>query len=488
MRSSANNPTIIPLAARNGTPQAAQPCPGGHHPHAIATPAPTGGAAPPQESMTSDHQAGRWGLARRILCCFAFVYLVLYIMLLPLRYARLVGEQLHVGVGFVEILYQVYHDCWDGLVLWVGKQVFQVDIVIRATGSGDTTFDYVQHFCYVVLAAATAALWSLLDRKRLNYARLHDWLLVGVRFYLAAILILYGSVKVIQAQMPFPPLRVLSQTFGDSSPMRLLWTFMGYSEGYNLFAGGGEMLAGLLLFCRRTRALGALVGIGVLSHVVVLNFCYDVPVKLYSSHLLAMAFYLAAPDLRRLVHFFVLNRPTAPAPERRLFQRPWLHRAALAFGMVFAFTIVASELKNAYDANRMMVAARDSAPLHGLWTVEEFAVDGKVQPRLITDRTQWRQLICDGALWGTTIQFMNDAREYYDMEVDEVRHTLVLTNRHDPARTWTLKYSQPASGRLVLEGTVTGRQVRITLWRSDESQFLLVNRGFHWINEYPFNY
>jgi hypothetical protein len=53
---------------------------------------------------------------------------------------------------------------------------------------------------------------------------------------------------------------------------------------------------------------GALVSIGVMSPVVALNFCYDVPVKLYSSHLLAMKVFLILPDLRRLLNLFVFCR------------------------------------------------------------------------------------------------------------------------------------------------------------------------------------
>jgi hypothetical protein len=49
----------------------------------------------------------------------------------------------------------------------------------------------------------------------------------------------------------------------------------------------------------------------VLANIVALTFCYDVPVKLYSSHLLLMAVFLVAPDLRRLLNL-VWNRPTAP--------------------------------------------------------------------------------------------------------------------------------------------------------------------------------
>ena len=83
---------------------------------------------------------------------------------------------------------------------------------------------------------------------------------------------------------------------------------MGASESYNVFTGAGEILGGLLLTTRRTTLLGAIVSLGVLGHVAMLNFSYDVPVKLFSLHLLAMAVFLIAPDLRRLATMFLMIR------------------------------------------------------------------------------------------------------------------------------------------------------------------------------------
>ena len=94
--------------------------------------------------------------------------------------------------------------------------------------------------------------------------------------------------------------------------MGVLWSFMGASLAYTIFAGATEVTGGLLLVFRRTASPGALVSFAVLANIVALNFCYDVPVKLYSVNLLLMAAFLAAPDATRLANALVLNRP-APA-------------------------------------------------------------------------------------------------------------------------------------------------------------------------------
>ena len=59
------------------------------------------------------------------------------------------------------------------------------------------------------------------------------------------------------------------------------------------------VVAVLISFAPRLAAegkLGALIAAVVMSQIVMLNFSYDVPVKLFSMHLLLQALVLAAPD------------------------------------------------------------------------------------------------------------------------------------------------------------------------------------------------
>jgi hypothetical protein len=50
-----------------------------------------------------------------------------------------------------------------------------------------------------------------------------------------------------------------------------------------------------------------------------------------------------------------------------------------------------------------------------------------------------------------------------------------------------LKYDEPEPDRLVIEGTFNNQRLKVRLHRVDQSEFLLLNRGFHWINETPYN-
>lgn len=416
-----------------------------------------------------------WGPVERALFRFLFSYLVLYNFPFPLNVIPVYGE----------ILKESYLEIWKVVAPWVGEHVFGVEIRYRLSGSGDTTYNYVQVFCYLILALAATAVWTLLDSRRANYARLHEWLRVYVRFVLASAMILYGAYKVIPEQFGTPFPSDLLQPIGEGSPMGLLWTFMGASIPYVIFTGAAEMLGGLLLAARRTTLLGALVCIGVLSNVVILNLSYDVPVKLYSSHLLLMAVFLTAPDLRRLASLFVWNRRVLPAEQHPLFASRQGNRSALVFRTVFILYLTVDALHQSNE-NRLKYAEMASRQrLYGIWEVEELAVDGAVRPLLVTDETLWRRLVFDwpGAIG---IQYAHETEvRHYNLELDPGPHVFTLCC--DPEWKAAISFKQVEPDVLALEGTVDGQQIRGRFRRMDDSRFPLLSRGFHWINEWPFN-
>jgi hypothetical protein len=269
--------------------------------------------------------------------------------------------------------------------------------------------------------------------------------------------------------------------------MGLLWTFMGSSQSYNVFTGLCEFLGGVLLTARRTTLLGALLSIAVLSNIVMLNFSYDVPVKLYSLHLFAMAVFLCLPELRRLANFLVLNRPVEPVALAPLFQRKWLNRGAFAVRALFIAWCAWLALNQGWTGRTTYGDLAPKAPLYGIWNVETFEADGQVLPPLITEPFRWRRVIFDRPI-RMAIQAMSDSRRRFLFKQAPKSNVLTLTKIEDPKWKAILSYTQTAPGLVAMEGTFDGRKIRATLRRADTSDFLLITRGFHWINEYPLNH
>lgn len=420
-----------------------------------------------------------WSLAQRIAFRFACAYLFIYSFPFPFGWLP--------ETGSVEKLVE---EAWQWLVPWVGKHVLHLeqDITVFPNGSGDTTFNYVQLLVFAAFSVLVAAIGSAVDRRRQEYTKAHDVLRIYVRYILAITMLSYGLAKTFKLQFPFPGPERLMEPLGEFSPMGLLWTFMGYSKGYNLFTGGAEVLGGLLLFFRRTTSLGALVVIGVMSNVVALNFFYDVPVKLYSSHLLLMAVFLLLPDLQRLINVLLLNRPTGtralgmPFPlSRREVWGMWALKA-----LVIGFTVHSMVSARVEGQKKYGVSAPLPA-LHGLYEVESFTRDGQVVPPLMGDATRWRYVAVNRVSW-VTIRAMDDSLTRFKLKEDAKKQTATfIEGNGEAAKKWPLTYTRPDAGHVVLQGSLNGFQFEARLKKVDESKFLLLNRGFNWVQEFPFN-
>jgi hypothetical protein len=366
--------------------------------------------------------------------------------------------------------------CWHKLGVLVGDLVFGVKITVFSNGSGDTTYDYVMLFTMGSIAMLAAIAWTVADRRRIDYRKLDAALRVYVRYVLGFTMMSYGFAKVFKTQFPFPSADRLNETYGESSPMGLLWTMMGYSPGYNLFTGGIEVLGGLLLLWRRTALLGSIVSAGALANIVALNVFYDVPVKLYSTHLLLMSVYVMAPDLGRLAAVVVLNRPVAARPPPRPLSRrmTWAKRGVKVALIGYALY---AQIDQQMSYRTMM--ADDPSPVAGLFVVERFARDGVAA----TDAQRWHTF--GVSPWGGVVIRSTDApRLDFYAQVEPAGSMIVLVS--DDGAASTFLYSRRGD-RLHLLGVYAKHLIDATLVRRDESELLLVSRGFHWINEYPLN-
>lgn len=396
------------------------------------------------------------GLLRRFGFRLLFAYVVLYLL-------SLLAEGL-----------------WEPLVTWAGRHIFHADIVQEFTGSGDTAYSYVLALCCAALALLTAVVWTPFDRKRKADACLSEWMRVAVRFGLAMQMLSYGIMKIIPVQFSTPSLSKLTEPLGDHSPMGLLWDFMGTSTVYTIFAGSVEALGGLLLVSRRTTLLGALVSIVAMGNVVALNFCYDVPVKLMSSHLLAMAVLLATPDIARLTNVFLWNRPAPPAVLRPHSVRCWVNwtllgvKTVLFGGWVTLFGI------STVSSRQMFADAGPKPPLYGAWNADEPAQAG------LPEADRWRQAVFEypGVVG---VQLADGTYHGYRVFVNRKRRTMSLTTPKEKLGTSRLSYADIRPGQLLLQGEFDGHPLRATLTQIPPRESPLLSRGFHWISPVPFN-
>ena len=367
----------------------------------------------------------------------------------------------------------IIHSGWEWAVARFAEYVLRIEPpIFQPTGSGDTTWHWVQAALIVTLAVIGAALWSAVDRKprpRLT-AALHTYL----RYFVAAQMLVYGFAKVYAVQFRAPWIGRYDQTIGEMSPMGLLWTFMGHSRAYTIFAGAAEVLGGVLLVWRRTYVIGAFVVIAVMTNVVLLNFCYDVPVKLFSTELLGMAVAIAWPQLRRIISAALGYRvdDVPPRPRGSATGERIRFLAKLATLAVFALIPL---FYRTFD--RMLV--RKPTPLDGVWTVEKMRVNGVDKPALFTDDTRWRKLII--CSWGTMVRRATDRRQLLGRAEVSDRELTIVRGFYRQA----LPYWRVDDTHIIVEGTLDTLQLHLELALDDPP--LLRTRGFHWVNEAPFH-
>ena len=419
-----------------------------------------------------------WSFVKKLLFRFCFLFFVFYIFLNPNGF-----------FPYVDYAYNFYIPPFQKLIPWIGKHILHLsyDITAFTNGSGDTTYDYVILLFLTVLAVMGSIIWTLIDGKRKSYNTLYYWLTVILRYFLAFSMFTYGFVKIFKLQFPFPSLNTLMEPYGQSSPMGLAWNFIGYSKGYNYFTGIGEVTAGLLLLFRRTTRIGAILALIIAGNIMAINFCFDIPVKLMSGMLVVISIFLLLQQRTRLINFFFRNKATAPESMYiPSFRQKWLNLAMAIFKYAVIAFVLYSNIADAISAEKQYGEWAPKPPLYGIYSVKTFVRNKDTLAPLTTDSTRWRNLIISYPGY-SSIKMMNDRFSYYAFQPDTVKKNIVMYSYSDTTKKSTLAYSFIGADSMQLRGKWMGDSVFITMKKFDLNNFLLVSRGFHFINEYPLN-
>ncbi len=382
-----------------------------------------------------------------------------------------------------------YKEKWDKWVVDYNEKVFNGKYKIdkRPLGSGDTQWNYIEVAWIASIALCFAVLASLLSffiATDLQHRCLTGLVVFITRWYLVMHMLGYGFAKVIPTQFQSPRLADLVTTYGDMSPMGLIWRFMGFSTAYCIFCGAGEVLGGMLLAFRKTTTLGAIVVIAVMSNVVMINYCFDVPVKLFSSHLLLLALGLLLRDLPRFLDFFVFNRATAPRTFVPFCNNRTLDLAATCFKLAFVGYMSYEQVRQ----NLTFYEQRQAhSPLYGVYDVTDFRATAIDPSRSIPAPARWKLAVFESPSV-FYVKKEDDTARYLGFELDPAAHTMaVIPNFSKREQKVTWKYDDSTEpGIVVLAGDLDGHHVSIQLKRRD-AKFYLVDRGFNWVNETPNN-
>ena len=444
----------------------------------------------PPPAATRDSSPGiresssHWPLWRRMILRFFFIYFFLYMA--PWTWL----DGLPYITKVTEFINQYYYDAINWCTIAANDYLFHFSdhLVDINNGSGDRSYDYVQVCLFVTLAFSGMIIWTILERKKRNYEQLNYWLCLFVRYYIAKTAFVYGIIKLFALQMPFPNNSMLATTLGDLLPMRLSWMFIGYSSPYQIFSGAMEVLTGVLLLYRRTTTMGVLLATAVFSNVMMMNLAYDIPVKLFSMHLVLMCLFLLVHEYKRILCFFVLNRP---APVCTVYQYPfrkrWMRIARMALKTIFIIEAVGWMFYSTNERYRQFHTVVQPRPFrNGMYDVTVFARNGDTLPALVTDSVRWLDVAFDGM--GGSIRTTDTAflqryrRARFILASDTVKQTLSFLKSQGGNAVVQFRYEIAPDQSVRLWGRQQNDSLFVVL-KPSARHFQLAERQFHWISE-----
>jgi hypothetical protein len=294
-------------------------------------------------------------------------------------------------------------------------------------------------------------------------------------YYLILMLMKYGMDKIFKGQFYLPEPNTLYTPLGQMDKDLLYWTSMGTSHFYNVFLGFVEVLAAILLLFKGTRMAGAILATAAMVQVVMINFGFDISVKLYSLFLLFISFYLVYPYLRRLYTFFFTTKETKlPIQHRKPFTGTHLFIAVFIKCLVVGLILFESVCQNVRTNNFNDDRAKRPY-LHGAYQVLSI-VSGR--DTLIKENWPVKRFFIhrNGYL---IFQNQQDAMQDYKFDFDAQKNTFSLTDYQLNKKELVVAY-QPGDSLLTLEYQQGGKQVRMAGKALDWKKLPALHKSFHW--------
>lgn len=419
-----------------------------------------------------------WPLWRKIAFRFFFIYLALQTA--PITWLD--------SIPYVSTVTQYYGKLTDWIVTEANTLFLHVKpVLVPENGSGDTSMGWARLWTYLLLAVLGAIIWSVADRKRPNYTHLNYWLCLFTRYYVILVALGYGIIKLFGMQMIFPSLHQLATPLGDLLPMRFSWLFIGYSGPYQFFSGAMEVFAAILLLYRRTTSLGTLVATGVFINVMMLNLCYDIPVKIFSMQMVFTCLFLLANESGRLINFFILDKP-APLSAIYHFRytKKWMRISRIVLKSLFVLIMIIIPLYQDFSGAGPNKVAKQPVQ-NGVYAVTSYKINKQDVPLSLTDTLRWQDLIFENGYGSVksndTLFRKRYNRGYFAYGLDSASHMLYFKKRlDDKAYILLFNYAMPDSSTITLSGLKGKDSLYVELKRT-KRHFQLAERQFHWLSE-----
>lgn len=401
-----------------------------------------------------------------LLRCAGILFVLLFLISFPFGSAFLLPDPGH----YTGSLFR-------RMAAFTGRYLFHMPSGYTGEIASDTIGMYINLLVVAMMALVLSIPVTLyLCRKKISPERLYRAFRIVISYYLALQLLRYGWNKVFKTQFYLPEPNTLFTTVGDTPRDLLYWSTMGLSRSYSLFMGLIEVVPAFLLFFRKTRSIGAFILSAVLLQVAIVNFSFDISVKVYSCFLLMLALLIAMPVYRLLFRFFILEQRTFS--QQKVAETAYRHRlwtTLLQAGVICWFLLDSlwPYLRSGNYNDDLVVRP----PLHGAWQVDHFSRNG--------DTMRSRNAAWDKAFVHRRGYFiiqqqgaMKDYKLYYDTAARRIGLQDYEQEGYDELSYWL-----QGDSLLHLTGVLNRDTLSVGLKRIDLAQLPALQNEFNWTTE-----
>ena len=364
----------------------------------------------------------QWTVLQKIAFRFFFVFLILQFVFSEGLYIVSFGYTR----GSAMRLFRLAEKIFTQPCLLLNDHVFHFKYIPTGLTTFSPSLQSIRSIVYLFVTCLSCLVWTIADRKRINYNKLLYWFSQCMIIILSCIMFSYGIIKVFPVQMSFPSFTDLHTSIGDLSPFELIWATFGYGKPYQVFCGFFELAGAILILFNRTRAAGLLLVLIVMINVILLNYTYQIGVLIFSFYILLIIVFLLAPYIRQFFLFFLTDRPVERFQNKYVPGKEFKLKLLRVVAMIFVCFFFLSHILYAY--NRYTKTGHiNRSNQYSL--IKNYVVNDDTLRLIENDTLCWR-IWSEGLSGGKRLVTISTMKSGYDkiyqVEQDSSKHILSL--------------------------------------------------------------
>lgn len=344
--------------------------------------------------------------------------------------------------------------------LWLNNHLFHFKYKPLSWTIYSASLHTIRDIAYLFISIAGCVVWTLSDRRRKNYDRLHYWFSWVLIMVMSYIIYGYGIIKLIPVQMSYPSYTELIKPLGDLKPFDLIWDSFGYGRPYQVFCGFFEVVSAILILFHRTRIIGLLMMVCVTLNVVMINYTYQVGVLTTSFYMFLILLFLLIPYINDLFNFFVMHKPATLTRISYMPKTNLATRVSVTAGFLLvlnSFVLNTRASFKIYNQRKMAAQSRQYSVVRNFMS-DPAGQNGSDHWKIWVERKTGQNKLV------TIVMEDNRHRKDYKIEPDSLQHGIILkpVDENDTAALhFNLENDTPADWSL--KGTVQGKTLQVLL-------------------------